>query len=344
MQAYTISQWLLFFYFYGLCGWLWESCIVSICQKRWVNRGFLNGPLLPIYGFGAILILITTQPVRGSLWGIALLGALSATVLEYGTGAAMERIFKVRYWDYSTKRWNLHGYICASSTVVWGVFSVLLVRMIHPPIVGVLLEIPVRLATPLVVVLCAGATVDMVRSIRTALNLQTMLTQITEENEELRRLAKRIEVVAAFAEEDLHKFRRKTDLNIVAFEDELANQWQIWREKQSRKFRTRQKIWEISLMQKLEAKRQAAETLLEEIEQHRAQLEASFAEETDAGRQSLSDALEQLRNHYARLRMAAPKQYKSARRLLRGNPTARTRRYQEALHSLTHLGNEDKDE
>ena len=120
MHVYTTGQWVLLFFFYCFCGWVWESCYVSICQRRWVNRGFLNGPLLPIYGCGAILILFVTLPVEDNLYLVWLLGMLAATALEYVTGAAMEALFKVRYWDYSQHRFQLNGYICLSSSLAWG--------------------------------------------------------------------------------------------------------------------------------------------------------------------------------------------------------------------------------
>ena len=128
MHVYTVEQWLLLFYFYCLCGWIWESCYVSCKQRQWVNRGFLHGPWLPIYGSGAILILFATLPVKDSPWGIALMGTLAATLLEYVTGAVMERIFRMRYWDYSDQPCNLHGYICLTSSLGWAGFSWLLWR------------------------------------------------------------------------------------------------------------------------------------------------------------------------------------------------------------------------
>ena len=123
MHVYTPEQWLLLFYFYCLCGWIWESCFVSCKQRRWVNRGFLHGPWLPIYGSGAIIILFATLPVKGSAIGIALMGTFAATLLEYVTGAVMERIFKMRYWDYSNQPCNLNGYICLTSSIGWAGFS-----------------------------------------------------------------------------------------------------------------------------------------------------------------------------------------------------------------------------
>ena len=106
MHVYTTGQWVLLFFFYCFCGWVWESCYVSICQRRWVNRGFLNGPLLPIYGFGAIIILFATLPVEDNLYLVWLFGMLAATALEYVTGAAMEALFKVPSpGDFSPSFW-----------------------------------------------------------------------------------------------------------------------------------------------------------------------------------------------------------------------------------------------
>ena len=138
MHFYTTGQWVLLFFFYCFCGWVWESCYVSACKRQWVNRGFLHGPLLPIYGSGAIIILFVTLPVEQDLRLVFLLGMIAATVLEYVTGAEMERLFKVRYWDYSHHRFNLNGHICLTSSLAWGFFSILLVRFIHPPIAALL--------------------------------------------------------------------------------------------------------------------------------------------------------------------------------------------------------------
>lgn len=128
MHAYYLSQWVLFFFIYSFIGWVWESCYVSVRKRRWVNRGFMHGPMLPLYGSGALAVLVSTIGVRENMVLIFLLGMMAATVLEYFTGAAMERLFHVRYWDYSNQKLNLHGYICVSSSLCWGCFSVLLVR------------------------------------------------------------------------------------------------------------------------------------------------------------------------------------------------------------------------
>ena len=140
---YAQSQWLLFFFIYCFWGWVWESCYVSVRKREWINRGFLYGPILPIYGFGAIIILWLTLPVQYSLILIFLFGMIGATLLEYATGFVMERLFHVRYWDYSNCRFNVNGYICLFATLGWGVFSILLVKVLHPPIERIVLQIPI---------------------------------------------------------------------------------------------------------------------------------------------------------------------------------------------------------
>ena len=112
MEAYTPLQWLLIFFVYSVLGWVWESCYVSVKSKRWVNRGFLHGPWLPIYGSGAVVVLLVTLPARGRPALIFLLGMIGATVLEYVTGESMEKLFHMRYWDYSDKPLNVNGHIC----------------------------------------------------------------------------------------------------------------------------------------------------------------------------------------------------------------------------------------
>ena len=106
MQEYDLSQWVLFFFLYSFLGWIWESCYVSVRKHRWVNRGFMHGPMLPLYGSGAMVVLIVTIPVRDNILLVFLMGMIGATILEYFTGITMERLFHVRYWDYRNLKFN----------------------------------------------------------------------------------------------------------------------------------------------------------------------------------------------------------------------------------------------
>ena len=142
MYTYTWYQWLTFFYLYCFFGWIFESTYVSLKQKCFVNRGFLRLPMLPLYGSGAVMMLWVSLPFQDSLILTYISGVIGATALEYVTGYVMERLFKVRYWDYSNQPFNLHGYICLSSSIAWGFLTIFMTHLIHKPIARAVLAMP----------------------------------------------------------------------------------------------------------------------------------------------------------------------------------------------------------
>ena len=179
MFTYTWYQWILLFFCYAFIGWCFESTYVSLAQKKLVNRGFLRGPILPIYGFGAIFILMATLPVRSSPSAVFFIGMITATALELVTGYAMEHLFKVRYWDYSHHPLNFQGYICLSSSLAWGVFSIFLLELIHPPFERFILSVPKVWAIVLVVILLIYFVADFIASAQSAFDLSKMMEQMT---------------------------------------------------------------------------------------------------------------------------------------------------------------------
>lgn len=184
---------LILFFAYCAVGWVWECLYVSAHEHRWVNRGFLYGPWLPIYGSGAILILFATAWCEQNLWLVYLFGMLAATILEYCTGAAMEKIFHVRYWDYSKNRFNLHGHICLFCSLGWGLFSVLLVRFINPVFVKAILLIPDAAAQPVSLILTILFVIDFTKSIQDALDMKALLTQMYENSETIAKIKERLQ-------------------------------------------------------------------------------------------------------------------------------------------------------
>ena len=340
MYVYSLGQWLLFFFFYCFCGWVWESCYVSARQRRWVNRGFLHGPLLPIYGFGAVIILLATIPVRHSPALVFLLGTLAATALEYVTGAAMEALFKVRYWDYSRQPFNLRGYICLTSSVAWGFFSILLVRFLHPPVEDAVLALPAFAADLLSLALTVAFTADTVRSVQAALDLREILIRLTEENEDLRRIAKRVEVISAFAEEDLRQFRERTEVERILRRERLDTARLQLQEALEGHAQRRRARWETGVRRRTEAKLTALANLRDALEACRGQLAAAkglTGEALEARRAEIEQMLEHLRDREAALRTRTAGRYRQSLRILRGNPSASARRFSEALESLRDL-------
>lgn len=192
MKVYTLSQWLLFFFLYSFFGWIWESCYVSVRKHRWVNRGFMHGPMLPLYGSGAVSVLIITLPVRENLPLVFIMGMIGATLLEFFTGMIMESLFHVRYWDYSHLKFNIKGYICPVASLCWGVFSIMMVKVVHIPIEEVILKIPMTIADGLAFVLTVVAAVDFTQSFNEAMDMKKMLVQLDETKVQIQKLQERI--------------------------------------------------------------------------------------------------------------------------------------------------------
>ena len=192
MKVYTLSQWLLFFFLYSFFGWIWESCYVSVRKHRWVNRGFMHGPMLPLYGSGAVSVLIITLPVRENLPLVFIMGMIGATLLEFFTGMIMESLFHVRYWDYGHLKFNIKGYICPVASLCWGVFSIMMVKVVHIPIEEVILKIPMTIADGLAFVLTVVAAVDFTQSFNEAMDMKKMLAQLDETKVQIQKLQGRI--------------------------------------------------------------------------------------------------------------------------------------------------------
>ena len=178
MYSYSEAEWLLVFYLYCFLGWCFESAVVSVQQRRFVNRGFLRGPMLPIYGFGATLLLHIALPLHAHPVWLFFASMVAATVFEYIVGVVMERLFKIKYWDYSEHRFQFRGYICLQSSVCWGVMGLLLTWVIHPPVEALVVGLPFVLLLVLDVLLSAAFVSDVVVSVRAALDLAKLLEEL----------------------------------------------------------------------------------------------------------------------------------------------------------------------
>lgn len=176
---------------------------------KWINRGFLNGPFLPIYGSAAVVILIATIPVKENVWLVYLGAALAATLLELVTGTTMERLFKVKYWDYSDLPLNFHGHICLFVSLFWGLCGILMTEMIHVPIESLVLRIPEKLTEIIAVVAAGYFTCDFTLSFREAMDMREILERMTEGNESLQRLERRFDVLVAVAQSDVEELKEK---------------------------------------------------------------------------------------------------------------------------------------
>lgn len=192
IYTYTWYQWLAFFYFYCFFGWVFESAYVSLKKRHPVNRGFLRLPLLPLYGSGAVMMLWVSLPFRSNLLLVYLSGVLGATVLEYVTGGIMEQLFKVRYWDYSNQRFQLHGYICLTSSIAWGFLTILMTEVIHEPVARLILGLNQQMTLLCTVIISILFITDVYESTRAALALGKSLEAMTRLKADIEEIQTRI--------------------------------------------------------------------------------------------------------------------------------------------------------
>lgn len=133
----VLSDTVIYFVLYAFIGWISEVIYAAYEEKRFVNRGVLAGPICPIYGFGAVLILgidALIKPGTVPVYVSVALAVVVTTVLEYITGYILEKNFNIKAWDYSNEEFNLHGRICLKFSLLWGIFAYMLLTFIHPVI------------------------------------------------------------------------------------------------------------------------------------------------------------------------------------------------------------------
>ncbi|MGN0459451.1 MAG: putative ABC transporter permease [Ruminococcus sp.] len=129
----SVEEYFLWFMIYSIMGWIYETILCSVEARRFINRGFLNGPYCPIYGSGAVLLIFCLGKITNPFL-IFFLGVLITCTLEYLTSFFMEKLFHARWWDYSERKFNINGRVCLLGAVVFGSFSVILLKLIHPVI------------------------------------------------------------------------------------------------------------------------------------------------------------------------------------------------------------------
>lgn len=166
---------ILYIIIYSFLGWGCEVIYCYIIDHRFTNRGFLNGPLCPIYGFGAFFVLTFLDSYKNNIILVFILGVIITSILEYITSFVLEAIFHTKWWDYSEHRFNIHGRVCLLNSTLFGVLSVVLVEVINPAIVDFVSKFPEKLVFALTIVLTATITVDFIVTVHTMLKLNSKL-------------------------------------------------------------------------------------------------------------------------------------------------------------------------
>ncbi|MCI5487447.1 MAG: hypothetical protein MR459_05660 [Enterocloster aldenensis] len=223
MYEYSWYQWLTFFFIYCFFGWIFESTYVSLKKRQFVNRGFLRLPLLPLYGTGAVMMLWVSLPVKDNLFLVYVSGVVAATVLEYVTGWGMERLFKMKYWDYSNQRFNVKGYICLSSSIAWGFLTILLTEVIHRPIERYVLGLPLMVDLVCVIVVSLLFAADTAESVKAALDLAKVLDAMTNMRAELDDIQVQMALLKAETVQRMEEAREEASQKLGQVRSEAAS-------------------------------------------------------------------------------------------------------------------------
>lgn len=172
IQDINMYNMIYYFIIYSFLGWIVESVFKSILFKKPVNSGFLHGPFIPIYGVGAVLVIMFFTPFIDNMLLVFILGFVFMTLMEYIVGTAMEKMFNTSWWDYSENFCNIKGKVCLENSIYWGLLSVFLLKVLHPQVSGIVFKIPQDIGQIGIVVFVIYFFADYIITLVGVLNLQ----------------------------------------------------------------------------------------------------------------------------------------------------------------------------
>ena len=193
MASYHVYQLLWIFFVYSFIGWCGEAAMAAVRRHKFVNRGFVSGPLCPVYGAGAAAVAVFLPELHDRLFFLFLGGMIVTTFVEYLTGRLLELIFHRKWWDYSDEKFNLDGYVCLKNSAIWGLCSVLMICFFDPLLCRLIDLIPRLAGNILLWILGVLLVIDAVGSGVAVLGLKKKQSRITQITDELHKTSKLLE-------------------------------------------------------------------------------------------------------------------------------------------------------
>lgn len=210
--------WVFYFALYGFLGWLCESVYCSAAARKWINRGFVNGPFCPIYAVGALFIVAVLRPFTRNVVLVFFAGLLFTSLLEYGTSYLMELLFHAKWWDYTGKFCNIHGRVCLKNSILFGLLSVAVMYGIHPAVERLAARLPVGAIAVFSIAFLLYFAADFAVTVRSVLRVNQNLAKLQQIKEDLAEklqaasdlpLADLLEQVKGRAEKSAADFRER---------------------------------------------------------------------------------------------------------------------------------------
>ncbi|MBS5843063.1 MAG: putative ABC transporter permease [Clostridiales bacterium] len=180
MNWLILREFAWIFLIYGFVGWCTEVIFAAVNSGKFVNRGFLNGPICPIYGFGILAVVRLLKPFGNNILLLFVGSVLITSGLEYITGFLLEKLFHQKWWDYSDVPFNIQGYICLKFSLLWGLACMFIVEIIHPLVIKFIHLLPSTLSTILCAVFLSAAITDFILTLINVLKLPKKLHTIIE--------------------------------------------------------------------------------------------------------------------------------------------------------------------
>lgn len=176
----SVEQYIFCFFVYAFLGYLCEVAYCSICQRKLVNRGYLYMPICPIYGCGAIIILLSMLPISNMWYLVLILGILLTSGLEYLTSYVMELFFHMRWWDYSKRKFNINGRVCLRNSLMFGALVMLVIYGLHPLMIKLMDVIGILAIRVIISILLTGLIIDFIFSTIKNINIAKVVAKINQ--------------------------------------------------------------------------------------------------------------------------------------------------------------------
>lgn len=169
---------IIYFSIYSILGWICECIYCAAIDKVWVNRGFLNGPVCPVYGFGAMFVIFLLGGLKGKYVLLFVSSIILTTVIEYLTAVVLERAFNLKWWDYSNYKFNYKGRICVLNSILFGILSLFLIQVLNPIVVNVVGKFNSNIIDICAITITIILGIDLVITIMSLIDMNTMLKKI----------------------------------------------------------------------------------------------------------------------------------------------------------------------
>ena len=309
-------QFLCIFFIYAFLGWCTEVSYAALQTGKFVNRGFLNGPVCPIYGFGVVIIIACLTPLKKDLLLLFLGSVVLTSLLELATGFVLEKLFRQRWWDYSDKPFNLGGYICLEFSVMWGFACLFVVDILHPSIEFFIRLIPHAMGWVLLGLFSAAMAVDLAATVRTIAKINRQLDQIDQ-------LARRLKTAS-------NEFGENLADRVLEAAERSADWKEDW-EAAAEEWSQRRAEFQEQLAQKRERLEdelaQKREQMEDELRQHAQEQAVRLQEGHDKARAELDAWREKLQTQL-------DSRVFGQRRLMAAFPKMRSTRHRQAMEQL----------